>query len=622
MNLVKINILTDLESLSVFEDIDIEFAKFLHRISKIENPILGLTAALVSYTLRNNNICLRMEEYADKEFPAEQDFKVDKISKQIKLPKLEDWLIQLKEFKPVVTFSDETRPLVVDSKNRIYIQRYFKYEQDLAEFFTKKIRNNKQLQIPGIPINITETSKYFKNTVEIDYQQVAVFASTVNQFTVITGSPGTGKTSVVAAILATFFQQNPEGKVGICAPTGKAAARLKESLNSEIENLCVDENIKNKIQKIEPSTIHRLLRTKYNTPHFIYNKENKLNINLLVLDEASMVSQPLMCKLFYALPEDAKVILLGDKDQLASVEEGSVFGDLCDSLPINQFSKDFCNTINKDSQLKLTSSTKISSLNTIIELNKSYRFDDKKGIGLVKSAINEGEISKVIDTSKSENDQISLFNLPQKNMVKSKIISFIKSLNIFINGEEYSLNDYINFNNVELKFRFMSSFRILCAKRNGIYGINNINRIIIEHFFDSQKKYSNGIPMMITKNDNRLKLFNGDIGIVQTKGNSTKIYFPDIKEQGKYRSFSPNQIPEHEPVFAMTIHKSQGSGFQKLLLVMPDKDSSLLTRELLYTGITRAKKYCEIWSYDSIIKKTIERVTKRDSGLKDKLSQI
>jgi len=608
------------QELPIFEDIDIEFAKFLHRISKIENPILGLTAALVSHSLRNNHICLRLEEYAEKNFPFEQDFTIDEINSQIILPTLKNWLVELKKFKSVISFSDVTKPLIIDEKNRIYIQRYFKYEQDLVGFFTQKIRSNLTKQNPESNISIPELSTYFSRNVEIDYQQVAVFASMINQFTVITGSPGTGKTSVVAAILAAFYSQNPVGRVGICAPTGKAAARLKESLNREIDNLVVEENIKNKIQHIDPSTIHRLLKTKYNTPYFHHNKENNLNIDLLILDEASMVSQPLMCKLFDALHDDTKVILLGDKDQLASVEEGSVFGDLCDSLHINEFSENFCSTITNHTIQKLTPFP--NSMNVIIELDRSFRFDDKKGIGLAKDAINKGDYQKFLYTSKNGNDEIKIVSLPQKNLIKSKIINHINSLKIELDGIQYSFDDYLKFNDITKKFHFMNNFRILCAKRNGIYGINNINRIIIEHFFDSQKTYSNGLPVMITANDNRLKLYNGDVGIVTVSGNSTKIYFPDLSETGKFRSFSPSQIPEHEPVFAMTIHKSQGSGLQKLLLILPDKATLLLTRELLYTGITRAERYCEIWSYDSIIKSTIEKVTKRDSGLRDKLLQI
>jgi exodeoxyribonuclease V alpha subunit len=128
------------------------------------------------------------------------------------------------------------------------------------------------------------------------------------------------------------------------------------------------------------------------------------------------------------------------------------------------------------------------------------------------------------------------------------------------------------------------------------------------------------MPVMITVNDHRLKLYNGDVGIVRQEGKSQKVYFPDSKKRGEFRNYTPNQLPEHEAVFAMTVHKSQGSGFQKILIIMPDKDSRLLTRELLYTAITRAEKNCEIWSYDSIIKKCISRKTERDSGLKDKLT--
>ncbi|MBN2281659.1 MAG: exodeoxyribonuclease V subunit alpha [Candidatus Marinimicrobia bacterium] len=611
--------ISDLLAVSVFESIDIEFAKFLHRISNLEDPVLGLTAALVSYALRNNHICLRMEEYAGKKFPFEQELKPFELPVQIPVPELDTWLIHLKNCKSVVSFQGENLPLIVDEKNRIYLQRYFKYEQNLANFFTRKLIANSTLTRPQFPIDLSNLSQYFENSENPDYQQIAVLASLVNQFTVITGSPGTGKTSVVAAVLAAFFMAEKSGKVAICAPTGKAAARLKDSLQTESENLRISKDIRQKIILVEPSTIHRLLKSKYGSPHFFYRKDNPLKIDLLILDEASMVSQPLMCKLFDALPMDAKVVILGDKDQLASVEEGSVFGDLCAALPINRFTRDFCDLLHGCSATRIQPVLDNPLHNAVVELKKSYRFDDTKGIGLTKTAINAGTTSQIMKILQKENEEIHLCPLPVRNQVKVKILNFIQSVQINLDGHNYSFNDYLQMEDLQQKFKFMENFRILCAKRSGSYGVEYINRVIIEHYFNAKTIYSESLPVMITTNDNRLKLYNGDIGIVQIKNNVTKIYFPHLTEKGRYRSFFPVQIPRHEPVFAMTVHKSQGSGFQKILLILPEKDSPLLTRELLYTGITRAEKQCEIWSFDAIIQSTVDRVTVRDSGLKDKL---
>jgi len=608
---IKINNTEDLKQLKgkeSFDDIDIEFAVFLQRISNDNSPLLALTGALVSYTLRNNHICMRLEEYAGKKFPLEIKNQSSENTKYFLLPELSDWLKELKKFSKVITFTNEVKPLVVDIKHRLYIQKYYKYESDLAEFLINKINANKNSILKEKDIKIKTLSKYFQNNEEIDYQQFALSTTLKNQFTVITGSPGTGKTSVVATILAAHYQKDIGLKVGVCAPTGKAAARLKESIIEEIKNLNIDKIIKEKIKNTATSTIHRLLKVKYNTPHFSYNKEMKLNIDLLILDEASMVSQPLMCKLFYALSDSVKVVLLGDKDQLASVEEGSVFGDICDckSLPINSF----------------LNNSDFNTISTIIELKKSHRFDDTKGIGLIKNAINNGNFEKVMEISKIENNEIKLQNLPNRIFFKNQIIEYLNNIKIIINGKMCNFQDYLKMNNIEEKFQFINKFRILSAKRNGIYGINNINSIIIEHYFDKSQRYSNGISIMITQNDHRQQLYNGDVGIVQKENEITKIYFPDTKNSRKYRSFSPNHLPQHEYVFAMTIHKSQGSGFQKILLILPEKDSPLLTRELLYTGVTRAEKYCEIWGNEEILKQTIQRKIKRDSGLMDRLSAL
>ena len=624
MNIIELKNIEDLKQLKsnlAFDDIDIEFAKFLQRISKNDDIILALTGALVSYSLRKNHICMRLKDYADNLFPFEKEFNLQEEQKQIQLPKLTDWIKYLTSFTSVISFTDEVKPLIIDTKNRIYIQKYFKYENDLSDFLLNKINDNKTKESNLGLINISTLSKNFNDNQEIDLQQIALFATLQNKFTVITGSPGTGKTSVVATILAAHYSKNIDYKIGICAPTGKAAARLKESLNDEIKNLNIIPQVIEKIKNTKTSTIHRLLKVKYNTPHFFYNKDNKLNIDLLILDEASMVSQPLMCKLFYALNENAKIVLLGDKDQLASVEEGSVFGDICESLPINQFSSDFCKNLHKYSSQKIKSNDIINSTNIIIELKKSYRFDNTKGIGLLKSAINSSEVEKLLKIGKSGSKEVKLLNLPQKNFIKSKIINYLNSIIIDINGVLINFQDYLRMDDIEKKFQFINKFRILCAKRNGIYGINNINQIILNHYFEKNNIYPDGIPVMITKNDNRLELYNGDVGIVKQINNSTKIFFQNLKDNKKFRSFSPNQLPGHEIVFAMTIHKSQGSGFLKVLLILPEKDSSLLTRELLYTGVTRAEKHCEIWANDSIIKSCINRITKRDSGLKDRLAK-
>lgn len=621
LNLIEITTIDDLKLLkgkTGLDDIDIEFARFLQKLSGVTSLNLALSAALASYALRNNHICLNLADYAGREFPFECESGEQEQQNYTILPELNEWIAHLKNFPKVISFSGEVKPLIVDEKNRLYIQRYFKYEQDLAQFLSEKIKQNQSAIVPENLPNISEISKYFAIDNDVDYQQVALFAALRNQLTVITGAPGSGKTTVVATILAIYYQINWQIKIGICAPTGKAAARLKESLNNELENLYTTETVKNRIANTEASTIHRLLKTKYNTPHFIHGKERKLDIDLLILDEASMVSQPLMCKLFYALKPSTKIILLGDKDQLASVEEGTVFGDISDSLPINSFSLDFCDSLSKVSTIKMKANSREKVVNTIVELTRSHRFDDSKGIGLVKNAINAGDIPKVLQIGKGDDRELQIKSLPRKNYFKMQLLRFLKNLKIEINGIKVGFEEYFSIEDIAQKFQFMNNFRILCAKRNGIYGINNINQIILEHYFKGNDKYADGIPVLITINDSRLKLFNGDIGIVKNR----RIYFPDLKEKGRMRHYSPNQIPEHEVLFAMTVHKAQGSGFQKVLLVLPQKDSALLTRELLYTGITRAEKYCEIWSYDSILQSAIQRITRRNSGLKDKLMAI
>ncbi len=626
---MKIEQIRQLKSGDGFHDIDLQFADFIINLAGKDEPFLYLAAAVAGYFLRNSHICIDLRRIAGTRFPVYENIRTyyNTPLTQITLPQLDEWREKLAEFPKTVSCNALT-PLILDSSNRLYLHRYWNYESQLAELIKEKCSTKLDRINTFSKGSISSVSSYFKKspTATVDWQQVAIFAALVNDFTLITGGPGSGKTTVVSAILTMLLDNEPDLKIKLCAPTGKAAGRLKESIAEELPNL----NPKypatlQKLKELDSYTIHRLLEGIRLTPHFRRNKNNPIQADIIIIDEASMVSLTLFAKLMDAIPKSARVILLGDKDQLASVEAGAVLANICEVSEPNCFSSDFCNvfkSIQTENNRLLTQVQRNTCLtNSVVLLKKSHRFDDTKGIGLLKNAINDN-LSKeqILKTAHNLSDELSLLKSPSILDIESKIRNYIDNVTLKINDNAIKFRDYLNAETVERAYRIFSEFRILCSHYVGKYGVKNINNII-HNLLLGPERLGKGAPVMITENNSQFELYNGDIGLIwPDKDENYKAYFPHLNNE-KLRPISISSLPAHDEVYAMTIHKSQGSGFQKVLMILPENDSPLLTKELIYTGITRAKKYCEIWANDDILSKAVLRKTERDSGLKDKLSQ-
>jgi len=411
-------------------------------------------------------------------------------------------------------------------------------------------------------------------------------------------------------------------RFAIAAPTGKAASRLQEALISSKEGLDIPDEIKKKIPH-KTSTIHRLLRTVSGTPYFYYNADNKLPVDVVVVDEASMIDIALMSKLFQAVPFSARIILLGDMNQLASVEAGAVFGDICNTGNTNYFSKCFCKEIENITGIKFNDfdkrPDKTGVHDIIINLKENYRFDEESGIGEITKTINSGDGLKVVQILKNTDyPHVSWKNL-------SDIKGFDSSFeNEIIKGYSEYLQAKTPLESIEV----FGKFRVLCALRKGIYGAVDIN-IKIENILKkaglikSDTLWYKGRPVMIKGNDYDLNLFNGDIGIAMPdmeSNNEIRVFF--IGENKSLRKIHPVQLADHETVFAMTVHKSQGSEFENILLLFPDHESPVVTRELIYTGISRAGKNVQVWAEENILTSGIQKKIERSSGLKDILWEM
>ncbi len=489
-------------------------------------------------------------------------------------------------------------PLILEH-SRLYLQRYWHYETRLAQQLRYKITNTPQ------PYNNIEIllEEYFphqdENSNKMDWQREAAKKVSQQSFSIITGGPGTGKTTTVLKILAILqeIQLSTGTKkpltIALAAPTGKAAMRLQESMGEGKARLQCSDEIKNSITD-SVSTLHRLLGAKLASPYFRHNAGNPLVHDLVVIDEASMVDLALMSKLVDALKPDARLILLGDKDQLASVESGAILGDLSQGLPDNT-----------------------------TELKKSWRFKtDIKNLAL---AINHQDQQLAWELLISEQH-------PSTSLVTGMLLPhIIKNMQSYFEvvRKNQSLEDI---------FSASKQFQILCSNRRGKLGVEGINsgieRSLHQQGVNTLQSWYHGKPVIITRNDPNTELFNGDIGIClyetiqgdaratkTDKENSADLYVYFQLADGRIKKMLPARLPQHETAYALTIHKSQGSEFEHILMVLPDNPNPVLGKELVYTAVTRAKEIVEVFSSKEVFNYALSHQVERTSGLQDKIQQ-
>lgn len=471
----------------------------------------------------------------------------------------------------------------------------------------------------------------------VNWQKVAASVALSRRFAVISGGPGTGKTTTVTKLLAALIEQARSNKehptIKLVAPTGKAAARLTESIGKAVAGLPISPDLKEAIPT-DASTLHRLLGAIPNSAEFRHNQDNPLHLDILVVDEASMVDLPMMYKLIDALPKHARLILLGDKDQLASVEAGAVLGDICSfsHLGFSQAQATQVARLTGYTTLSHAVNTQPSIADSLCMLKKSYRFDARSGIGQLSQAVNSGSAQKVDWVWQKEFADIARFPIDSQhyNQLIQSLVSeyshYLKRMNVSqrdaVTDEQESLP-----NKAKAVLELFSRCRLLCAIREGDFGVKGLNQRI-ERALAARKLiqvqeelWYHGRPVMVTRNDHSLGLYNGDVGICMLDDSDEqprlKVFFelPD----GSVKSVLPSRVPEHETAYAMTIHKSQGSEFEHTLMILPPEFTPILTRELIYTGITRAKKRLSLYVDDRVLKRGIKVKTERASGLIDRL---
>ncbi len=610
-----------LHRLGILNDIDIQCAAFLNSLAGDSgSDAVFIAAALTSNTTTDaKHTCLDLAGAADKTvlqlFPDIPESEQKQLNVQ-KTPLLSDWISRLQS-STVVGLPGSYTPLILDEGNRLYFYRFWQYEQQLACAIRQRL-SQKPLELDNQVLTDGLRRYFIESPTDPDWQQVAAFTALGRHFTVITGGPGTGKTYTVTTIMALLLEQKPDAAVRLCAPTGKAAARLQDSVRSTVLNMPCSDTIRSLIPETA-STIHRLLGSRPLAGSFVHNRGNPVAVDLLIVDEASMVPLNLMAKLLEAVPETASVILLGDKDQLASVEAGAILSDICDAAGANRFSPDFRSRYQSLTGTEIPAQNRIEQPHLLtdctVELQHSYRFDSDRNIGRLSREINSGNDETVRDLLSSGTSAPLTFSpLPTPETVQKNLRQRISNW--------YA--EIIASPDVQTAFEAYNRFRLLCSHRTGRYGAEMANKLAettlsIRHTVTPQGLQYHGRPIIITENDYTNQLFNGDTGLIWNSGTrDIQAFFP--APGNTVRSIALSRLPRHQTAFAMTIHKSQGSEFDDILIILPDHDSLLLTRELLYTGITRARSTVELWADIDIIAAAVQRRTHRTSGLRDALT--
>ncbi|WP_330982835.1 MULTISPECIES: exodeoxyribonuclease V subunit alpha [Enterobacterales] len=586
--------------------LDVQFALM---VAQNDHPAVLLAAALLSRDAGEGHVCLPLSRFHEDE---QASGRAQALWRQLfalaePVSEIESRL----QASPAVSDGSDATPLVL-SEGRLYLNRMWNNELTIARFFTQSepgsVGDHVQLK--------NALAALFPACAETDWQKVAAAVALTRRISVISGGPGTGKTTTVAKLLGALIQTNslPKCRIRLAAPTGKAAARLTESLGAALRQLPLTDEQK-ALLPTEAGTLHRLLGAQPGSQRLRYHAGNPLHLDVLVVDEASMIDLPMMARLIAALPAHARVIFLGDRDQLASVEAGAVLGDIC--AWVNEgYTSERAQELSELTGYPVPagSGTQAGALrDSLCLLQKSYRFGSHSGIGQLARAVNKGDAQAMKNVFAQGFSDIAL-----------KSLRTTADYEIMLEEAFQGYADYLD----RLKARAepadileaFSHYQVLCALREGPYGVAGLNEQLEQLLARKRRiqlsrhsRWYEGRPVMIARNDSALGLFNGDIGIALDRGNGLRVWFP--MPDGSIKSVQPSRLPEHDTAWVMTVHKSQGSEFKHAALILPSQHVPVVTRELVYTAITRAKEQLSMYADETLLAKAITVKTERRSGL-------
>lgn len=624
------------------------FARFIGSLGH-DSPALLLAALAVSEQEGHGHSCLRLDDLAHDPagllgLDAEQW--QDVLAASSGLPESGSaWAQALAACPQVLCVGqpDQDQPLVLVD-GRVYLRRFWRYETSVAHAILQRVSRHQPVDVDEARVWLDRLfSTDDTSASRPDWQKIACAIALRSHLTLITGGPGTGKTYTVARLLALLFALNRDPttlRIALAAPTGKAAARLKQSIDQALGTLSAKLGDTLPLQDYTATlgaarTLHSLLGARPDTRALLHHAGNPLDVDVLIVDEASMIHLEMMAALLDALPPRCMLILLGDKDQLASVEAGAVLGDLCRDSHLAAYANASRAYIAATAGEPLSETTTPGNdlAQQTVMLRQSRRFNGP--IGALALAVNAGDAA-------SAREHLQRGSEPALHWLANPTATSL--LELALNGRpgaEGGYRDYLallqtpaaqaqpaDFDAwVKTVLRSFDRLRVLCAVRDGAWGVAGLNQAIEKYLVDARliskrSEWYVGRPVMVTRNDYGIQVFNGDVGLTlpdPKRPGAMRVYFLDGEQ---LRSVLASRLRDVETAFAMTVHKSQGSEFRHTVLVLPPESQAVLARELLYTGITRAQTFFTLVTPNpAVLDEAIARQTQRASGLQALLAE-
>jgi exodeoxyribonuclease V alpha subunit len=547
----------------VIEAADVHVAHRLTTLAEEADERVALALALVVRALRGGSVCVDLRTVAAQ--PGLRD---------LPLPEPAEWLAAIRAgpllgSPPVLRLYDDL----------LYLDRYWLEEQQVCEDLLAMLA-------PKPPEPLPDIDRLFPDGYE--EQRAAAEIALSQGLTVLTGGPGTGKTTTVARLLVLFAEQaeltgKARPRIALAAPTGKAAARLQEAVQGEIDKLNVSDRAR--LSGLHAVTLHRLLGSRPDTSaRFRHHRGNRLPYDVIVVDETSMVSLTMMARLLEAVRPETRLVLVGDPDQLASVEAGAVLADMVDGLGARE-------------------DVRIATLRT------SHRFGES--IGQLAEAIRVGDADRAIELLKTRGEHIEWIDTeePTPRLREVLVPHVVRIRQAALRGDTAAALATLN------------EHRLLCAHREGPYGVSHWNRVVERWLTEETgepiwSEWYAGRPVLVTANDYGLGLYNGDTGVTILDGGVLRAAIAGADEP---LQFATTRLADVQTMHAMTIHKSQGSQADEVTVLLPPEDSRLLSRELLYTAVTRAKRKVRIVGLEASVRAALVRRAVRATGLRRRL---
>ena len=643
-------------------DIDLHFGRLIAELDGSGEPELALAAALASAWTRDGHACLALSEVAGRDWPR---------AGAARLPAFESWIEALDASSMVARPGEgEPCPLVLDRYGRLYLERLWAAEQAVADDLIRLAGDGAGAEPEGLDAAL---DRLFPGAEPDDRPRTAARAAVCRRLCVVSGGPGTGKTTTAAAIVALLIELGlaaPE-RVALAAPTGKAAARLQEAVRGWRQTLLSRGPA---LEGFDPraTTVHRWL---------IHYARGSLAVDALILDEGSMVDLTLMAQVLRALPDGARLVLLGDASQLASVQPGSVFADLCragagagagaggDGTGIGRIGAGVgadgsetgtgrigAGAEGDDAKLGKTGTgagkaepggtiIKVGRVEPgigetgeddgtpvpvgfplapcVVELVRNWRFDQRGGLGRLAVAVARGDAPATVAALRDLSEvAVQLRPLPDAAAFERLAVRFadewfapaLRAVRTLRGPPAEGIGP-------------LPSFRVLCAHRVGPFGAARFNRSVERRLralglVRAHDAFYPGRPILVTRNDPRTRLSNGDTGVVlRDAAGRAQVWFPELEDaDGGPRLVPPARLPPHESFFALTVHRAQGSEYDEVAVVPGPADSRVVTRELLYTAVTRARRRVVVYGSGESVAAAVERPTTRSTGLRDALA--